>query len=180
MKQRQVKRFSILGFLVTLSLFGCGNEGGGGLPPTPPSSPKVLFSTPSTSNTVNQGDTFTRTVEVRGVEKAFNAAFDLTYDPTVIQYVGAAEGPFLSRNRLDSTSFSTALQDGAQGRIVTGLTRLGRVDGVSGNGALVTLSFQAIGLGSTTLAFADPKGLKNNVNQDMTIDSWENATVIVQ
>ena len=36
----------------------------------------------------------------------------MTYDPEVIEYLGATEGTFLNRNGTDATSIQAALQDG--------------------------------------------------------------------
>jgi len=177
-QRKFIKKASVLSFLLSLVISGCS---GGESPSAPTLPPRVLFSAPSDSNPVNQGKIFTRTVEVQGMQKAFSAAFDVIYDPSVIEYVKADEGPFLNRsNALNTSFFQSALQDGVKGRIVIGLTLLGQVDGVSEGGTLLTLSFRALNPGVTTLAFADPKSVKNNLNQSMSIDSWGNTTITVQ
>lgn len=166
-------------FFMALTLYGCGGSGGGQSQSTPvPVVAKVSLS-PS-SATLGVGATFNRTVEVQNIGNTFYAGFDLTYDPNVIQYLDRTEGGFLNKSGADPTAVEVALQNGQPGRITVGLTRLGAIGEVSGNGTLLTLSFKAVGAGTTTLTFENPKGFKNSSNQDVVIDTWENGTVTVQ
>lgn len=162
--------------LIVLALYGCGNEFGNS-----DNLQKQRVSITPSAGTVDEGDTFTRTVEVHNIGKTFYAAFDLTHDPEVIEYVSATEGTFLSRNGTDSTSTQVSLQNNTQGRITVGITRLGQgVDEPSGSGTLLTLTFRAAGTGTTTLTFTTPRGFKDHANQDVAIDEWVDGTVTVQ
>ena len=174
MRKGKSNIFSRICILIALILYGCGS---GDSHRSQPGS--KVFLTPA-SSTVNPGDTFTRTVKVQNVGGTFYAAFDMTYDPKVIEYLDATEGAFLNRNGVDATSFQAALQDGKQGRITIGITRLGVIGNVSGEGTLLTLTFRAVGPGSTSLAFADLKGFKDSANKDVVIGEWESGTVTVQ
>jgi len=108
-------------------------------------------------------------------------AFDLTYDPAVIEYIDPEEGSFLSRNEPDSTNFQSALENGTQGKAVFGLTRLGGGE-VSGSGTLLTLHFKAVGAGTTPISLSSPKKFMNGANpsQEVSIDSWEDGSITVQ
>ena len=174
MRKGKLEIISFICILIALILSGCGS---GSSNKSNPQS-KVLLTL--ASNTVNPGDTFSRTVKVQNIGGTFYAAFDMTYDPEVIEYLDATEGTFLNRNGTDATSFQAALQDGKQGRITIGMTRLGPIGNVSGDGTLLTLTFRAVGPGSTSLAFADPKGFKDSANQDVRIGEWESGSVTVQ
>ena len=178
MEKKRTSIFLIFFLCVPFLLFGCGDDK---LPePIPLSSQptaKVVISPPS--GAVSQGSVFTRTVEVQNLKGTFFAAFDVTYNPAVIEFQNVAEGTFLNKNGTDATSVQVALQNAAQGSVAVGLTRLGPIGDVSGSGMLLTLTFKAVGPGITRLAFQHPRGLKNSDNQDVT-SSWEDGTVTVQ
>jgi hypothetical protein len=181
MRNESTKIIFFAGLLAAMIIQGCGRGGGGGgqAPTSQPTMAKVSVSPPT--GTVNKGDTITRTVEVQNVGNTFYVAFDLSYDPKVVAYVDAEEGSLLSRNEPDSTNFQAALENGTQGKVVFGLTRLGGGN-VSGSGTLLTMHFKAVALGTTSLSFSSPKGFKNNADpdQDVSIDSWEDGTITVQ
>ncbi|HLF85741.1 MAG TPA: cohesin domain-containing protein [Nitrospiria bacterium] len=178
---KKVNLFFILYLIGSLMFFGCSGGGSNNstteLPPAQ-STTKVLVS-PASGN-VSNGTTFTRTVEVQNIKNGFFTAFDLTYDPAIIEFVDATEGVLLNQNGAAQTFFQVALENGGQGRVVVGLTRLGQIGEVSGSGTLLTLSFKAVGTGTAILAFSNPKGFKSMSNQDLTIDAWENGTITVQ
>lgn len=176
----RVKIFLIGIALGVLTLSGCSQGGGGDHEPSPPPppTPKVLIA--PASETLSPGTSFTWTIEVLDVGDTFYAAFDLTYDPSVVEYVDATEGSFLSQTGSDEISFQITLENGTPGRLTVGLTRLGPIGEVSGSGMLLTLSFKALGPGTTTMAFADPKALKDSAHADVSLDAWENSTITVQ
>jgi hypothetical protein len=181
MRNHSTKIFFFACLLAAVIIQGCGRGGGGGgqAPTSQPTMAKVSVSPPT--GTVNKGDTITRTVEVQNVGNTFYVAFDLTYDPQVIAYVDVEEGSFLSRNEPDSTNLQAALENGTQGKIVFGLTRLGGGE-VSGSGTLLTLHFRAVGSGTTSISLSTPKKFMNGANpsQEVSIDSWEDGTITVQ
>jgi len=178
MRKMITKVFFVLCVMAAVGLDGCsgGGGGGGGGAGGGPTASSVALS-PS-SGTVAKGAEFTRTVEVKNIGKTFYVAFDVTYDPKVVQYINAEENSFLNQNDTGSTSFQAALENGAEGRITIGLTQLSRE--VSGSGTLLTLHFKAVGSGTTPLSFSDPKGFMNSANKNVTIDSWEDGAVTVQ
>ena len=176
MMSKQAPKIIILGGLALLMLAaGCNgsSSGSGGTPIS-----RVSIS-PSVEE-VASGVTFSRTVEVQDIGDSFYIAFDLTFDPNVIQFVNASEGPFFTGNAADPTSVQAALQDGVQGRLTIGLTRLGLIGNVSGTGTLMTLVFQAVGQGTSQLVFEQPRGLRNDARQDVAVGAWEDGTVTVQ
>lgn len=179
------KNVSLFTLMVLLSLPLLQACGGGEVTSETASSPgtfipysKILVTPPS--GEVASGETFERSITIESSDLAFFAAFDMTYDPNLVEFVGAEEGIFLNRNGTDPTFFQAALQNGQPGRLTVGLTRLGPIGNVSGGGELVTLTFRALNPGTTILAFSSPRGLKGSENQNSQIDAWENGIVTIR
>ncbi len=179
MQKHRAMHFTIIVFFVLSIVYGCGSAPSGGNV-NQESTPKAKVFIYPASNTVNPGDILKRTVELENIGNTFYTAFDITYDPNIIEYIDSGEGSFLNRNGIDATYFQVALQDGKQGRITVGLTRLGKIGDVSGNGALLSLTFRAVSTGSSSLVFANPKSFKNSNNQGVTVEDWGNGTVTVE
>jgi len=173
------RRSFIVCAMSVLMLYGCGGGGGGGGTP-PPSGPMAEVSVSPASSSVNQGDEFTRTVEVKDAGSIYYAAFDVTYNPEVIEFLDADEGSFFNQNQAGSTWFEAALENGKQGRVAMGITRLGSVGEVSGSGKLVTLHFKAVGHGTSSIALSDPKGFKNSAGNNVSVNTWTDGMVTVQ
>ena len=126
------------------------------------------------ATTVDVGDTLTLDVVISGLDSAGEivSAFDLdvTFDQTMLQATGVAFSDFLG----DPTSFE-ALADAVliPGRIdfweISLLSDSDLLSRQPGSFALATLSFQAVGVGTTSLLFdpitapgIDVKGLSAN------------------
>jgi hypothetical protein len=176
MKRRYKTIFFIIQLSIVWTLYGCGGGGSdsGPMPAT------VKVSASPENGTVSSGVTVSRTVEVQNIGDTFYTAFDLTYNPEVIQFVEGTEGTFLSQDGSDETSFQIALENGVPGRLTVGLTRMGPIGEVSGTGTLLALTFKAVGPGASPLAFQDPKGFRNGANEDIAIHAWQDGTVTVQ
>lgn len=178
-----MKRISA-SILLLWTLIGCSNDGGGGggggSPSSQPPAPQAIVAIFAATGVVSRGETFTRTIEGRNLGKTSYAAFDVMYDPNVLEYVGASEGGFFAQDGHASTSLQANMVGGVPRSIAVGITRLGQVDGVSGSGTLVTLTFKAIGTGQTALTFKEPKGLRNQSHQPVTVDRWDDGAVTVQ
>jgi len=102
---------------------------------------------------VKVGQKFTVAVNLREVANLYGASVNLSYDPALLEFVRVAEGGFLKQNG-ESTSFMHAVNT-AEGRVTTGLTRLGGVKGVGGAGALFSAEFRAKGEGMAAIAFQE-------------------------
>ena len=171
---KQALRLMVL--LAGLMLTGCGGSDSDS--PQPSLSPAVSVSPATETHTA--GDRFDRTVEVTYVKGTSYAAFDVVFDPAVIRFQTITEGTFMNQNGAVSTSFQAALEDSEPGKLVVGLTRLGTADEVSGDGILLTLTFQAMNPGYTTIMFGDPKGFRNSSNEEVKIEAWEGGSVTVE
>ncbi|MBU1102671.1 hypothetical protein KJ853_03400 [Patescibacteria group bacterium] len=133
--------------------------------------------TPSSQN-VARSTNFSLTVNISSVTNLFGVAFDLNFNPSLIDYVSATEGTFLSSGC--QTSLMTA--ENPAGKLVFGITRLGAsCGGVSGSGALATLSFRSLTIdGSNTPSFSNNSlCLLSGSACNYITGTWSSATVIV-
>jgi hypothetical protein len=98
------------------------------------------------------------------IENAANVgtiAFDLRYNPTVLQYVDAVEEAFMSSDGSSTVFFAVPTVAGDAVRVA--LSRTADAPGISGTGFLAVFEFLAVDVGGTSLAFAaasvkDPQG----------------------
>lgn len=115
---------------------------------------------PSTS-TIYPGDTFNLSVGISDVTDLFAFQFDIGFDPAILSAVSVTEGPFLPSG--GSTFFVPGTIDNIAGSISFNADSLiGAISGVSGDGTLATLSFQALALGTS------PVDLSNVILLDST------------
>jgi len=132
-----------------------------------PADPEILIQD-LTANPV-EGDSFSLTVAIANATDVLSYGFDITYDPLILAYTNASEDSFLNESGTVSTSFNEGLENGTQGKIVIGNSRLiTPPSGTSGSGNLFTLNFDAIATGSTTIAF-DPTSFISNTTGDITV-----------
>lgn len=183
MRLHKLKLFTIAATAVYLAACGGGGSGTGTGTPAVPAS--VVIS-PS-SETITKGQTISRTVEIENASNAFYVAFDILYNPAVLQFVNAKEGSFMDHDGTDATSMQavlqsdTTVQNGIKlKRITIGLTRLGDIGGISGSGSLVSVTFFAIDSGQSPIVISTPRGVKDMNNQDVAVNTWQDASVTVQ
>ena len=102
--------------------------------------------------TASPNSQFTINVNVANVSSLFGAAFDLIFDPAVLQFVSAQKGTFLEQGA--STNLLTSVSP--SGTLIVGYSRLatdGAATGVTGSGSLITLTFNALTNGTSSLTF---------------------------
>ena len=187
MRLHKFKFFTILA--MTVGLAACGGGGGSGTNTGATGTPGAVASVLITPNseTITKGQTISRTIKIENASNAFYVAFDILYNPAVLQFVNAKEGSFMDNDGADATSMqavlqsNTTVQNGVKlKRITIGLTRLGDIGGISGSGTLVSVTFFAIGSGQSPLVITTPRGIKDMNNQDVAVNTWQDATVTVQ
>jgi len=113
--------------------------------------PRVVFA-PSTIQPV-LNSMVNVNVNVETVEDLFSAPMKISFDNKVLKLMDVRRGSFLSQDGQQVTFERTILEDA--GGAVVSLNRVAGAGGVSGSGTLVTLVFQAIGKGSTSVAAAE-------------------------
>lgn len=170
----------LVGFVLVGLVAACGGGGGGGNPVEPPTASLVF--TPTQSQTANSlalvrsngTDPNTLVLDLRGtgVSDLFGVAFDLTY-PASLHYDGATEGTWLNGGGAQ-TSLQVAT---GNNRLVVGLSRLGTLTGVSGDGTLLSLRFSAVAAGSGSIAFEAPNAY-NSISNAYTV-KWIGGSVAV-
>jgi len=89
------------------------------------------------------GDEVEVVMQVANVKDLYGVALDLVYDPAVYKYISASKGDFLSSDGKNN-NFAAALEDGFEGRLVMGVSRVGEVKGVAGTGAVMTARFEVL------------------------------------
>jgi general secretion pathway protein D len=121
----------------------------GMVPPAPTGSAtgSFLFDPP----TLNQakGSTFTVNVMLTGGQNVYSVPVQLNYDPNQLQVVNVSNGGFLSQ---DGQAVALVHRDDpTTGTLQVTASRPPGVGGVSGQGAVVTLTFMAKGVGQSAL-----------------------------
>jgi hypothetical protein len=78
--------------------------------------------------------------------------FHVLFDPGFLRFEYGEEGPFLSSDGNQSAFFAAETNSG--NTVVVGLSRLGPIAGINGNGTLCVLHFTAVGSGYASLTFS--------------------------
>lgn len=106
-----------------------------------------LFDPPALSQA--KGSTFTVNVMLSGGQNVYSVPLEINYDPNQLQVVNVSNGGFLSQ---DGQAVALVHRDdGAAGKLQVTATRPPGAGGVSGQGAVVTLTFMAKGAGQSAL-----------------------------
>jgi hypothetical protein len=94
-------------------------------------------------------------VEIYSGNDVGHVPFHVNFDPRVLRFDRAEEGPFLGSDGVQTVFFAQASMAGDS--VVVGLSRMGQAPGVDGAGQLCVLQFVAVGSGATTLGFSRAK-----------------------
>ena len=143
-----------------LLLAACGGGGGGGGAANPQTGITAGFLPANAnppSNTVHliqksaQNDLITLNVVVTSLAvPSAGAAFDVVFDPNLVNFIGSAPGSFYETN--GTVAYQAGLQAGSNNRLVVGITQQAG-PGASGSGVLIELQFKAVKIGSSSLDF---------------------------
>ncbi len=135
-------------------------------PYTQPTGPQTVSVSPSMQS-VGMGDTVAVEIKVSNANDLYGFQFDIEYDPGVLKYEKIEEGPFLSNNAAD-TSYPIApeVSSGLLDNIAN--TRLGPVGGRNGDGTLETITFTAVGSGTSDIKITNAKFLNSKVENVAT------------
>jgi general secretion pathway protein D len=146
-------------------------------PATPPGAngtPSFLFD-PSTIQ-ATKGNTFAVNLLISGAQNVYSVPLQMNYDPKMLQLVNVSNGGFLSQD-----GQAVALvhrEDENVGQINITATRPPGAGGVSGQGTVVTLTFQAKASGQTPLTITRG-GARDPGLQAITVNGAQ-AAVSVQ
>ena len=133
-----------------------------------------MFDPPTLSQT--KGATFTVNVMLSGGQNIYSVPLQLNYDPNQLQVVNVSNGGFLSQ---DGQAVALVHRDDpATGTLQVTATRPPGAGGVSGQGAVVTLTFMAKGPGQSALTITRG-GARDPAMQPIAL-SGAQAAVTVQ
>src|SRR5215469_3461754 len=105
------------------------------------------------STTVPVGAFFSIPVTITNVSDLFAYQFDLSFDHTELKVTSVTEGPFLAT--AGATNFSPGTIDNGAGTVTTVADSLsGFIPGANGTGTLVDINFQAISVGTSSVAIS--------------------------
>lgn len=127
---------------------------------------------------ISRNSNFSLTLNISSVNNLFGLAFDLDFNPNLIDFISANEGNFL--NQGCQTSLMTA--ENPPGKLIFGYTRLGAsCGGISGSGTLATLNFVSLNqTGTSAISFSNNKlCIFSNENCNYVTGTWIGANVNV-
>ncbi len=116
--------------------------------PTPSVPGSTALRLDSSVLTPTKGSTFTVKVSVSGAQDVFSAPMQISYDPNVLQFMGIANGDLLTK---DGQAVALVHREDP-GSVQASATRPPGSGGVTGDGVLYELTFQAKNPGQATIA----------------------------
>ena len=122
----------------------------------------VIHMDPALRAVKSVGEVFTVRVKIDRGLNVFAVPFDINYNPDILEVTGLYEGSYLKKDGGQTTFLTSVYRD--KGKITIGLTRLGRIGGVSGSGTLMSIAFRALKRGTTSLSFANVKPMDAKLN----------------
>jgi general secretion pathway protein D len=140
-----------------------------------PAPPAALEFAPD-SVEVQPDATVTVVLNATNVSNLFTAPLKVKFDPKVLRLTGIQPGSLMSADG-QKINFSENTQSSTGESAVT-LNRMPGSGGVSGSGALITLTFQAVGSGTTMISVVDA-AFKNLQMQPVEVNQ-PSMTVVVE
>lgn len=119
--------------------------------PKPAGALAVRFDQPAAS--LKAGTPLTLNLQVDNAADLFGAPMRLKWDPKVLRLNDVSRGPLLASDGQQPIFTRNIRND--EGEAVVVLNRAAGAPGVSGSGTLLTLTFQAVGKGSTAVSVLD-------------------------
>ncbi len=150
--------------------------GAAAAPPTasaPPGSAIVSFDPPTLDQAV--GSTFTVNVNLTGGQNVFSVPVQVLYNPRVLQLLNVSNGTLLSQD--GQTVALVNRDDSMAGILQLTASRPPGANGISGDGSVFTLTFQARAPGQSTLSIN--RAVLKNANMQSTPASGSQAIVTV-
>ena len=123
---------------------------------------RVRFSSPQVET--GQSATFSVSVQIEGATDVASAPMQIRFDPKMLRLNDVVRGEFLSSDGQQPVFTKNIMNDAGVASIQ--LSRMPGSPGSSGAGALVTLSFQTVGKGTTAVTIPY-LGVKTSQGQDV-------------
>src|SRR5262249_22280429 len=121
------------------------------------------------------GSTFALNVLLNGAQNVYSVPLQVTYDPKALQLVNVSNGGLLSQ---DGQAVALVHRDDSNGTLQITATRPPGSGGVSGQGAVVTMTFMAKASGQSTLTISKG-GARDPAMQPLPV-AGAVATVTIQ
>jgi general secretion pathway protein D len=126
--------------------------------------------------TVAKGNTFAVNLQISGAQNVYSVPVQMNYDPAKLQLVNVSNGGFLSQ---DGQAVAVVhREDESTGTLQITATRPPGAGGVSGQGTVVTMTFQAKASGQTPLTITRG-GARDPSLQSITVNGAQ-ASVTVE
>ena len=106
------------------------------------------------------------------------APLRIRYDQRVLSLVDVSKGDFLAGPELTDVIFSRNIRNQA-GQAAVNLSRFPGTGGADGGGVLVTLTFEAVAAGQTTVAVT-PTGARNAEQQTVPLGTAQATVTVAQ
>jgi len=177
---------------------GDGNQGildtrprTGSMPEPQPTLPPAPYVSLTEGETPGIGQ-FRVNVHVQAVTDLWALAFTLEFNPAIMRYRAdsAANGGFLGAVEGEDVSLEAVLEPGRSDRLVVGVSKLRQLPdepGVTGSGSVMTLDFNLMAVGQTTVGYVLPPDAnlagidsKDQVISSLGPDKFVPAVVVVQ
>ena len=142
----------------------------------PPAAGAASFAFDPVSATQPVGSTFAVNVLLRGAQNVYSVPLQVSYDPKVLQVVNVSNGGLLSQD--GQVVGIVHRDDDSTGTLQISATRPPGANGISGQGAVVTLTFLAKGSGQSALTISKG-GARDPAMQAMPV-AGAVATITVQ
>jgi general secretion pathway protein D len=120
----------------------------------------------------------TMSVYVDNAQQLFAAPLRIRYDQRVLSLVDVSKGDFLAGPELTDVIFSRNIRNQA-GQAAVNLSRFPGTGGADGGGVLVTLTFEAVAAGQTTVAVT-PTGARNAEQQTVPLGTAQATVTVAQ
>jgi general secretion pathway protein D len=141
---------------------------------TPPAGASFSFDPPAITQA--KGATFSVNVMLTGAQNAYSVPLQISYDPKILQVVNISNGTFLAQ---DGQAVALVHRDDdTTGTLQITATRPPGATGVSGQGAVVTVTFLAKAPGQSVLTIS--KGGTRDPGMQPTLVAGATATVTIQ
>jgi general secretion pathway protein D len=126
--------------------------------------------------TATKGNTFVVNLMISGAQNVYSVPVQMSYDPAKLQLVNVSNGGFLSQD--GQAVALVKREDESSGTLQVTASRPPGAGGVSGQGAVVTLTFQAKASGQTPLTIT--RGGARDPGQQAIAVNGAQASVTVQ
>lgn len=116
----------------------------------PPPAPRAALSV-TAPKSIKKNDQFKVDVQVSNAASISKAAFTFVYDPIFVEFVSAAEGPFMKQDGKPTTFQNTV--DKGTGQVSVTINRAPDAGSISGGGSLMSALFKARNQGPANFGF---------------------------